>query len=236
MKRYALIVAGGSGSRMNAPVPKQFLELNGRSILWHTINAFKEAFSDINIILVLPKDWLREGESLKTFFPSLNILVKAGGATRFHSVRNGLEMVNDEDSLVFVHDGVRCLVTPQLIYKTEAVAREKGNAIPALTATDSIRITEGDKNKLVERTRVKIVQTPQVFLTSILKRAFNRDYDERFTDEASVAEMNGIDINLVEGEESNFKITRPTDLLLAAAILEQRESGFEPSDDLGKTV
>jgi 2-C-methyl-D-erythritol 4-phosphate cytidylyltransferase len=223
MYKYAIIVAGGSGTRMGTEIPKQFLLLNGKPVLWHSIKAFVDAYPDIEIILVLPAQYLQEGQNFKSEFPSNNISIAEGGATRFDSVKNGLSVVR-EKSIVFVHDAVRCLVSPGLIQQCYKKVIEKGNAIPAIAATDSIRIENGNENKQVDRNSVRIIQTPQTFLSEIILNAFRQNYNPAFTDEASVAESSGEKINLVEGEASNFKITRPIDLLIAEQILKERKA------------
>lgn len=222
MYKYAIVVAGGSGTRMGTETPKQFLLLNGKPILWHSIKAFTDAYADIEIILVLPTLYIQEGEKLSKDFPAHSIKVTAGGETRFHSVKNGLKLV-EEKSIVFVHDGVRCLVSPGLIHRCYEKAVEKGNAIPAIAAMDSIRIETDNENKQVDRNTVRMIQTPQTFLSEIILSAFRQEYNASFTDEASVAENAGEKIYLIEGEATNIKITKPIDLLVAEKILEERE-------------
>jgi len=224
MEKYAVIVAGGSGQRMGTDRPKQFLLLHGHPVLWHTLSAFLSAFDDIHIILVLPDGWLEEGKAIAqlTAFPG-RIRVVSGGGTRYDSVKNGLAAV-PANAIVFVHDGVRCLVTPALIQRCYAGALEKGNAIPAIAAIDTIRFAGTEGNSQVDRNRVRIIQTPQTFFSSTLKAAFEQTYDDSFTDEANVVERLGEKINLVEGETTNIKITSPIDLLVAEQILQKREA------------
>jgi 2-C-methyl-D-erythritol 4-phosphate cytidylyltransferase len=225
MRKYAVIVAGGSGLRMGADKPKQFLLLRGKPILYHTLFQFFKAFPDIFIFLVLPYDFLLEGQELMSEFgPNTNIQLVVGGATRFHSVQNGLNKII-EPGVVFVHDGVRCLLTESLIKRCFEQALSFGTAIPAVAATDSIRIIQGNKSQVADRNMVRIIQTPQTFLTSILLPAFETAYSDTFTDEATVVEASGQKIHLMEGEYSNIKITRPVDLLIAENILLQREIG-----------
>jgi 2-C-methyl-D-erythritol 4-phosphate cytidylyltransferase len=222
MKKFAVIVAGGMGLRMGSFMPKQFLTLKGKPLLWYTINAFLEAYDDLQIILVLPEEHMETGKILITSFDAQQrIQLVKGGKTRFHSVQNGLKSVN-ESSIVFVHDGVRCLVTKHLIHRCYEQALIKGSAIPAVAATDSIRIAEGDKSSVIDRNRVRIIQTPQTFKSEILISAFQQIFNESFTDEATVVESNGENIFLIEGEYDNIKITRPVDLLIAEKILEER--------------
>lgn len=222
MKKYAVIVAGGAGVRMGAQLPKQFLLLRNKAVLWHTLNAFLAAFTDLKIILVLPVQYIEAGnEIIATLAAPERVLVTTGGATRYQSVQNGLKLV-EKDAVIFVHDGVRCLVTPALIQRCYAAAVEKGNATPAIAAVDSIRIETGTGNEVMDRNKVRIIQTPQTFLAEQLLKAFEQPYDPSFTDEATVVERMGIAIHLVEGECSNIKITQPIDLLLAEKILEER--------------
>jgi 2-C-methyl-D-erythritol 4-phosphate cytidylyltransferase len=222
MKKYAVIVAGGSGQRMGAAMPKQFLLLAGKPLLWYSVSAFLESFDEMGIILVLPKDSIAEGEKIAAGLgATAKIQITEGGTTRFHSVQNGLALVK-EPSIVFVHDGVRCLVTPSLIRRCYEQALEKGSAIPAVAATDSIRIVEGSNNTVADRNNVRIIQTPQTFKSDLLLPAFKTAYKDSFTDEATVAEAAGHAIYLIDGEYDNIKITRPADLLVAEKILAGR--------------
>jgi 2-C-methyl-D-erythritol 4-phosphate cytidylyltransferase len=221
MQKYAVIVAGGSGTRMGGEVPKQFQLLKGKPVLWYTLKAFIDAYDDMQIILVLPENHLELGQQIANEFPLNRIRFTTGGETRFHSVKNGLRLV-DAHSLVFVHDGVRCLVTPQLIRRCGEAALEKDNAIPSVAAIETIRIQTGDGNEPIDRNRVRVIQTPQTFFSNVIKQAFEQSYEESFTDEASVVEKMGIRINLIEGERPNIKITTPIDLLVAEKILEGR--------------
>lgn len=222
MHKYAVIVAGGIGVRMGAVKPKQFLELKGKPILWHTIQQFLDAFNDLHIILVLPKEYIGEGiEILPLLKDRERVEIVVGGATRFDSVKMGLSIIH-KPGIVFVHDGVRCLVSVDLIQRCYRQAVEKGSAIPAVSATDSIRIINGDSNSVVDRDHVRIIQTPQTFQTSILLPAFEQAYHESFTDEATILEAIGVNVHLIEGEYNNLKITRPIDLLVAESILDGR--------------
>lgn len=223
MKKFAVIVAGGNGLRMGTALPKQFLPLRGKPVLLYTLDAFLQAFPDLEIILVLPEAYMEKGlEILRSSSDPDRIGVTAGGETRFHSVKNGLDHIR-QHSIVFIHDGVRCLPSRELIHRCYAGALDKGNAIPALRATDSIRLETVGGNSQVDRNKVRIIQTPQTFYSDIVKAAFEQDYEESFTDEASVVEKLGVKIHLVEGEDSNLKITRPIDLLIAEQILDERE-------------
>jgi 2-C-methyl-D-erythritol 4-phosphate cytidylyltransferase len=222
MEKYAVIVAGGSGLRMGTAVPKQFLQLHGKPVLWHTLIAFLDSFPDMQIILVLPEEHTDTGLSIiQTTSDPSRIWITTGGETRFHSVRNGLDHIRRQ-AVVFVHDGVRCQVTPELIRNCYGAAIENGNAVPAIAAVDSIRIETVNGNETIDRSRVRIIQTPQAFYSDLIKAAFEQDYNEFFTDEAAVVEKLGVKINLIEGEAANIKITRPIDLVIAEKILEER--------------
>jgi 2-C-methyl-D-erythritol 4-phosphate cytidylyltransferase len=220
MKKIAVIVAGGSGTRMNAAMPKQFLLLNGKPILFYTIDTFLKAYNDLRIILVLPEECIAAGqEIIDAYFNYNRIIITAGGRTRFHSVQNGLELVTEE-SIIFVHDGVRCLLTGQLVHRCYEAALEFGSAIPVIDCKDSVRLVREDENEALERNRIKLVQTPQTFHSKILLPAFKIDFKDKFTDEATVVEAFGLKVHLVEGEENNIKITKPADLLIAEKLLE----------------
>jgi 2-C-methyl-D-erythritol 4-phosphate cytidylyltransferase len=224
MKKTAIILAGGTGQRMGTVLPKQFLAIEGKSILLHTIGQFVTAFADINFIIVLPADYIQEGQALITSSVlSQPFQFVAGGDTRFQSVKNGLAQA-DPDAIVFVHDAVRCLLTPDLIQRCYQQAIEKGSAIPAVSSTDTIRITEGTKHHVVDRTNVMMIQTPQTFNAALLKKAFEQAYQPSFTDEANVLEASGKEVYLIEGEYENIKITRPLDLAIAEYILAKRVS------------
>ena len=219
MKTIAVIVAGGKGTRMNSDLPKQFMLLKNKPILYYTINAFLSAFDDVEIILVLPVEHMGKGqEIIDGYFESSRFRLCEGGRSRFHSVQNGLALVNEE-SIIFVHDGVRCLLTGNLIQKCYEAAIEYGNAIPAIDSKDSLRLITSNGNKILKRNKVKLIQTPQTFHSKILLPAFKIDYKNTFTDEASVVEAFGLKVNLIEGEETNIKITTPFDIRLAENLL-----------------
>jgi 2-C-methyl-D-erythritol 4-phosphate cytidylyltransferase len=219
MKKIALIVAGGTGSRMNNELPKQFLLLKNKPILYYTLKAFLEVYEDLEIILVLPEEHIGKGqEIIDGYFDHSRVRICAGGRTRFHSVQNGLALIHEE-SIVFVHDGVRCLITGNLIKKCYEAAVESGTAIPVVECTDSVRMITNSGNKILNRSKLRLVQTPQVFHSKILLPAFKIDYKDTFTDEASVVEAFGLTVNLIEGEVNNIKITTPGDLVLAESLL-----------------
>lgn len=216
-------MAGGSGLRMGNATPKQFLLLQNKPLLWHTITAFVTAYNDIKIILVLPKDHLLFGQKIADKFPLSSITIIEGGKTRFQSVKNGLALV-PLNVVVFVHDGVRCLVSVNLIHRCLEQALVKGSAIPAVAATDSIRIINNNDAVVADRNNVRIIQTPQTFKSNLLLAAFKQEYKNSFTDEATVLEAFGEKIFLIEGDYNNLKITRPIDLIIAEKILEERSS------------
>jgi 2-C-methyl-D-erythritol 4-phosphate cytidylyltransferase len=224
MKHTAIIVAGGSGSRMGTDLPKQFLRIEAKPVFLYSIDAFLQAYNDIRIILVMPSTYAGMAQSILDEFgyPS-SIEIVEGGETRFHSVKNGLAIAS-EDSLIFIHDAVRCLATPGLIRRCGDAASEKGSAIPVIPVRDSIRRKDDALNCsiVVSREGLYIVQTPQVFLGSVILPAFASPYDPGFTDEASVLEASGQQVFLVEGEEGNTKITFPDDLTFAAWKLSLR--------------
>ncbi|MDR0793639.1 MAG: 2-C-methyl-D-erythritol 4-phosphate cytidylyltransferase [Chitinophagaceae bacterium] len=225
MNKTAVIVAGGSGQRMNSIMPKQFLLLKGKALLWHTARSFLNAFPDIHLIVVLPAAYLEKGKEVLAGLDAAKITYTAGGSTRFHSVKNGLKLIK-EDAIIFVHDAVRCLVSEKLIRRCYLQAKELGSAIPAVSATDTIRFGTKDDSKILDRQMVYIVQTPQTFQSNILLPAFEQDYEDGFTDEAAVVEKTGKKILLITGDYNNLKITRPADLQIAERILELQEEKF----------
>lgn len=223
MKKYAVIVAGGSGSRMGSELPKQFMTLRGKPIIYYSVNAFLDAYDDIQIIVVVPEAYMDKAKKLvKGFFNGVHISLVIGGDTRFQSVKNGLTEVAEE-SIVFVHDGVRCLLTTDLIHRCYDTAFASGSAIPVIPSKDSVRLLKEDNSEVIERDKVMLVQTPQTFHSKILLPAYQIDYKEKFTDEATVVEAYGLKVSLVEGEENNIKITRPVDLIIADTILANAE-------------
>ncbi len=221
MYKYAIIVAGGSGTRMGNVVPKQFLLLNKRPVIYYSVNVFLNAYDDMQVILVLPDKYINTGkEIIDQYFDHNRIQLTAGGETRFNSVKNGLQLIKEE-SVVFVHDSVRCLVTVDLIQRCYENCLRTGTAVPVVVAKDSVRLLseDGNTSEPLERNKVMMVQTPQCFYSKILLPAFNIDYKSHFTDEATVVESFGLKISLVEGEESNIKITQPADLLIAERLM-----------------
>ncbi len=214
-------MAGGSGTRMNTTTPKQFLLLNGKPVLYYTIDTFLKAYNDLKIILVLPEEHIAAGkEIIDAWFDSSRINITEGGRTRFHSVQNGLQLISEE-SIIFVHDGVRCMVSTDLVQRCYDKAIEHGSAIPVINCKDSVRIVKGENNEAAERNNIKLVQTPQAFHSKILLPAYRIDFKDKFTDEAAVVEAFGLKVYLTEGEENNIKITNPIDLLIAEKLLKR---------------
>jgi len=219
MKKYAVIVAGGSGQRMGTQVPKQFLLLHGKPVLWYTLDVFLRAYEDLDVILVVPEEHMETARTMinATGAPE-RIRMIAGGATRWHSVRNGLQSIR-EDAVIFVHDGVRCLLSTELVHNCYEQTLRLGSAIPVIDSKDSVRVMTGEDSTAIERSRVKLVQTPQTFLSSVLLPAYSMEYRESFTDEASVVEAFGGKVFLLDGEADNIKITTPIDLAIAEKLL-----------------
>ncbi|MBA3828486.1 MAG: 2-C-methyl-D-erythritol 4-phosphate cytidylyltransferase [Taibaiella sp.] len=221
-EKFAVIVAGGKGVRMGSALPKQFLPLHNKPVLYHTIQAFVSTLPDIHIILVLPHNQLSYAQMVLLAFPErLDMTILVGGETRFHSVQNGLKAVCD-NSIIFVHDGVRPLVSSDLIHRCHTQALEKGSAIPAIKVPDSLRVMEDDGSRPVDREYMRIIQTPQTFRSDILLPAFRQYYQPSFTDEATVVESNGGEVFLIEGERSNIKMTTTEDMLVAETMLKAR--------------
>jgi len=220
MEKYAVIVAGGAGLRMGTSLPKQFLLIHNKPVLWYTIHTFMKSFKDIRIILVLPAEYYDVGRAICDEIVSpYPILTLTGGPTRFHSVQKGLSLI-EEPAVIFIHDAVRCLLTPSLIHFCYEEALQYGSAIPCIDSKDSVRIIHGKDHKAIKRTEVKLIQTPQTFLSEILLPAYRTGYQEWFTDDASVVEYANQTIHLVEGEPNNIKITTPLDLAIAEKLLD----------------
>jgi 2-C-methyl-D-erythritol 4-phosphate cytidylyltransferase len=249
MKKYAIIVAGGSGVRMGTTVPKQFLLLHGRPVLWYTLETFLGVYEDMEIVLVVPEAHLETARELINGLAGVErIRLASGGDTRFHSVRNGLEKIKEgigdglpgiggeaggkggpggkeEKAVIFVHDGVRCLASKELIQRCYEQAVQLGSAIPVIDCSDSVRLAEDVGSKPIDRSRIKLVQTPQTFRSDILLPAYMQDHQEAFTDEATVIEEAGHPVHLIEGERTNIKITTAIDLAIAQHLLAMREGG-----------
>lgn len=216
MKRYAVIVAGGTGSRMQSDMPKQFMMLREKPVLYYSIKTFSETFHDCEIILVLPEANTAAGqEVIDAFFDYSRIRIVEGGRTRFHSVQNGLAGIDDDDAIIFVHDAARPLVTADLLRRANDAASVTGTAIPVTDCADSMRVVTEEGNEVIAREILKKVQTPQAFHSKILLPAYKIDYKDKYTDEATVVEAFGMKVTLIPGEEHNLKLTSPTDFLAA---------------------
>lgn len=219
-----VIVAGGTGTRMGGNLPKQFMLLNGQPILARTINNFAEALPEAEIVVVLPADYIDFWNDYARRFTVATHHTAAGGAERFHSVANGIAALSPACELIAIQDGVRPLATHECILRTVRHAAEKGSAIPVVRAVDSFREVAADgSSHPVDRSSLRIVQTPQVFRADLLRRAYNRPYEPEFTDDATVVEASGVPVELVEGEMLNLKITTHDDLAIAEALLARRK-------------
>ncbi len=222
MPEYALIVAGGKGTRMGAAVPKQFIEVGGKPVILHTLEAFLKYSSEIKIVLVLPAVELAAWDTIRNNFKfQAPIITVAGGATRFQSVRSGLRSI-DGDGLVAIHDGVRPLVSRDIIAESFRRAAIHGCAVASVELKESIRATEGERTRAVERAQFRLIQTPQTFELKRIKEAYEMTEDPALTDDASVAERGGMTIHLFEGSYRNIKITTAEDLVVAGAMLNER--------------
>ena|SRR5690554_603469 len=219
-KFSVVIVAGGKGLRAGGELPKQFHPIGGKPLLMHTLRAFHAYDYRMRIVLVLPLDFRPLWEELcATHRFVVPHCIVTGGETRFLSVQNGLKEISEEET-VGIHDGARPFVTPELIGRSFDTAFEQGvGVVPVVDEVNSVRLITETGSRMVDRTRLKIVQTPQVFPAGALKRAYDTEYNTAFTDDASVAEHYGLPIQLIEGEETNIKITTPLDLMVAEQYL-----------------
>ncbi len=215
-----IIVAGGTGSRMQSSVPKQFIEIKGKPILIHTIEKFIEFDEYINIIVCVHKDYMTDANfMLAEYFPDRNIQTVFGGEARFHSVKNGLACIANKNDIVGIHDAARPFVSVETIKRCFETAAIHGNSIPVSPVNESLRLVTNGINKAVSRDDYKVVQTPQCFVVSKIKEAFEQKYSPFFTDDATVLEGMDERIYLVEGNSENIKITNPYDLKFAELYL-----------------
>ena len=221
MKSYAIIVAGGKGLRMGGEVPKQFLPIGGKPVLMRTIEAFREALNGVEIVLVLPVEqhdyWQELCKEHNFLSPKL---IAKGGETRFHSVKNGLALLpDDEEAVVGVHDGVRPFVSKETIRRCYEAAAEGKAVVPVVPVVETVRqIFPDGKSVTRPRQEYRLVQTPQTFPLALLKEAYQQPFSEAFTDDASVVEALGKEIIMVEGNRENIKITTSSDLRFAEFI------------------
>ena len=219
MKKFAIIVAGGTGNRMQGDIPKQFVLLNGKPVIIYSIEAFFTHNPSVQIILVIHPEYLSLWERLaKEYKISAPLLVVAGGKTRFDSVKNGLKLIT-EDGLVAVHDAARPVINAGFIRNLFLDASTFGSAIPVVPINDTIRIIDGDFSHPQDRTFLRAIQTPQVFKVSELQRAYMQPYEPIFTDDGSVMESAGFPVHLAEGRRGNIKITHPEDIAVAEVLM-----------------
>lgn len=216
-----IIVAGGSGSRMGGSMPKQFALVDGLPILARTINTFARAFAGAKIVVVLPESQIDFWKNYSARFTVARHSVTTGGEQRFHSVKRGIEALTDAVELIAVHDGVRPFASVEMIRRVAECAAETGAAIPVTEAVDSFRVTTQTGSEVIDRSKLRIVQTPQIFEASLLRAAYDTEYQQSFTDDASVVEQTTpCRVTLCAGERNNIKITTPEDMVIADAIAE----------------
>ena len=218
-----IIVAGGSGRRMGATLPKQFMMLGNEPILAHSINRIHEALPAAEIVVVLPEEHIALWRNIAARFDIAHHKITSGGTERFYSVKNGLKELSDDVKIIAIHDAVRPLASKKLIIKLILEAEKSVAVIPVVAPVDSFRKIEGDDSKIIDRSALRIVQTPQVFDATILRKAYEQDFSSTFTDDASVVEAIGEKITLCEGERGNLKITTPEDMVIASALLEAEQ-------------
>lgn len=218
-KRGVIIVAGGSGRRMGGALPKQFMMLDNEPILARSINRMHEALPAAEIVVVLPEEHVELWKNIAARFDVARHKIALGGKERFHSVKNGLAALSDEVAIVGIHDAVRPLASKKLIIKLFLEAENNTAVIPVVAPIDSYRIVESDNSHIIDRSALRMVQTPQVFQAEALRKAYEQPFSSTFTDDASVMEAAGHKVTLVEGERENIKITTPSDMLIAEAII-----------------
>ena len=220
LNKYLIVVAGGVGSRMNATIPKQFLLVNGKPILFHTIENFACAIPELRIICVLHPDYFDLFEELKLKHDfNCEVTLVEGGKTRYHSSKNGINAI-DGEGIIAIHDAARPIVSKQHIIDLFQKAELSGFVLPVVSLKESLRLINGESSENVDRSTYKVVQTPQLFKSDRLKEAFEKGYKSMYTDDASVVQSElGISPLLVEGEENNIKITTPIDMVIAQQLL-----------------
>lgn len=219
MKYFAIIVAGGKGLRMGKDLPKQFIPVKGEPVLMHTIRKFNSAMPDISIIVVLPKDHQQYWKTLCNEYKfDIAHTIADGGETRYHSVKNGLTHTDSSDAVIAIHDGVRPFVSEEVIRQSFETAEKTGTAIPVIELVDSLRHKQEQNTVSVPREEYVLVQTPQVFRATIIHESYTLPFSTQFTDDASVAEANHINISTIPGNRENIKITTPFDLKIAEVL------------------
>lgn len=220
MKDFAIVVAAGSGTRMKSALPKQFLELHGKPLLLHTLEKFHRYDPELEIIVVLNREYIQFWEDLsRTLGNNVPHRIVEGGSERFYSVKNAIESIDQETGIIGIHDAVRPLVSFRTLDVCYNTARSRSAAVPVIQVADSIRIVENGKSAPVDRNMYRIIQTPQCFELSILRKAYQQSFRSSFTDDASVVEASGEEIHLVEGNRENIKITTVEDLRMAEALI-----------------
>ena len=218
-----IIVAGGTGTRMGTQLPKQFLILGEEPILARTINTIHEALPAAEIVVVMAEQYVELWRNLAARFEVARHKVTVGGKERFHSVKNGISALSEDVCTIAVHDAVRPLATKKMIIRLMLEAEKHSAVIPVVAPVDSYRIIQGDSSRIINRAELRMVQTPQIFSAEALRKAYEQEFSELFTDDASVMEAAGHTIHLCEGEQQNIKITRPEDIIIAEAIIASRE-------------
>ena len=214
-----IIVAGGSGRRMGGALPKQFMMLDNEPILARSINRIHEALPAAEIVVVLPEEHVELWKNIAARFDVARHKIALGGKERFHSVKSGLAALSEGIRTIAIHDAVRPLASKKLIIKLLLAAEKSVAVIPAVAPIDSYRIVEGDDSRIIDRSALRMIQTPQVFHAEALRAAYEQPFSSTFTDDASVMEAAGHKVTLVEGERENIKITTPSDMLIAEAII-----------------
>lgn len=218
-----IIVAGGAGHRMGSTLPKQFLMLGNMPVLGRTINRIAEALPSAEVVVVLPKQHIELWHNLAARFDIAPHKIAEGGAERFHSVKNGIAALSSDVQTIAVHDGVRPLVSKKLIIKLILEAEKCEAVIPVVAPTDSFRSLDTEGSHIIDRSLLSMVHTPQAFNAAVLREAYEQPFSTAFTDDASVVEAAGHSITLVEGEPSNIKITTPSDIVIAEALIARAE-------------
>jgi 2-C-methyl-D-erythritol 4-phosphate cytidylyltransferase len=224
-ERFVIIVAGGMGKRMKSGLPKQFLKLANKPVMLHTLNVFHEFDKKLKIIIVLHSDYFDMWNSIcEEYLCTVPHEVIKGGETRFDSVKNGLEAIKSDNGFVAIHDAVRPLVSIDTISRCFNSAMKYGNALPAISPNESVRIIVAGENKSIDRKKIYLIQTPQVFSISRIKEAYKQKYKPEFTDDATVFETLGEKINIVKGDILNIKLTTSIDMEFAETVLKRRSN------------